>query len=58
MIQALGKISELLVRVGDVHCLMTFMIVDMNSYNILLGLDFLIEIGAVVDVERGLIQVK
>jgi hypothetical protein len=58
VIQALGKISELPVRVGDVHFLMTFMIVDMNSYNILLGLDFLIKIGAVVDVERGLIQVK
>jgi hypothetical protein len=53
--QALGRISELLVRVSDVQCLVTFMIVDMNSYDILLGLDFLIKIGAMVDVEKGLI---
>lgn len=37
---------------------MTFMIVDTNNYDILLGLDFLIKISAIVDVERGLIQVK
>jgi hypothetical protein len=37
---------------------MTFMVVDMDSYDVLLGLDFLMKIGAVVDVERGLIQVR
>jgi len=37
---------------------MTFMVVDMNGYDVLLGLDFLMKIGAVVDVERGLIQVR
>jgi hypothetical protein len=37
---------------------MTFMVVDTDSYDVLLGLDFLMKIGAVVDVERGLIQVK
>ncbi len=37
---------------------MTFMIVDIDSFNILLGLDFLIKIGVVVVVEKGLIQVK
>jgi len=30
---------------------MTFMVVDTNNYDILLGLDFLINIGAIVDVE-------
>jgi hypothetical protein len=34
------------------------MVVDINSYNVLFDLDFLIKIGAIVDVERGLIQVK
>jgi hypothetical protein len=34
------------------------MVVDTDSYDVLLGLDFLMKIGAVVDVERGLIQVK
>jgi len=37
---------------------MTFMVVDTNSYDVLLGLDFLIKNGAIVDVERGLIQVR
>jgi hypothetical protein len=37
---------------------MTFMVVDTDSYDVLLGLDILIKIGAIVDVERGLIQVR
>jgi hypothetical protein len=37
---------------------MTFMVVDTDSYDVLLGLDFLIKIGAIVDVEWGLIQVR
>jgi len=56
--QALGRINEILVKVGGVQCTMTFMVVDMDSYNVLLGLDFLMKIGAVVDVERGLLQVR
>jgi hypothetical protein len=35
--------------------MMTFMIVDTNSYNILLSLDCFIKIGVVVDVEKRLI---
>ncbi len=56
--QALGRIDEIPVKVGGVQCTMTFMIVDTDSYDVLLGLDFLMKIGAVVDVERGLLQVK
>jgi hypothetical protein len=37
---------------------MTFMVVDTDGYDVLLGLDFLMKIEAVVDVERGLIQVR
>jgi hypothetical protein len=37
---------------------MTFMVVDTDSYDILLGLDLLIKIGAIVDIEQGLIQVR
>jgi hypothetical protein len=37
---------------------MTFMVVDTDSYDVLLGLDFLMKIGAIVDVEQGLIQVR
>ncbi len=53
--QALGRISEIPIKVGEVKCKMTFMVVDTDSYDILLGLDLLIKIGAVVDVEQGLI---
>jgi hypothetical protein len=34
------------------------MVVDIDNYNVLLGLDFLMKIGAIVDVEQGLIQVR
>jgi len=55
---ALGRIDEVLVKVGRVQCTMTFVVVDIDNYDVLLGLDFLIKIGAIVDVERGLIQVR
>jgi predicted aspartyl protease len=48
---AIGRIDEVPVKVGGVQCNMTFMVVDINSYDILLGLDFLIKISAIVDVE-------
>ncbi len=56
--QALGRIDKVPVKVGGVQCAMTFMVVDTDSYDVLLGLDFLMKIGAVVDVEWGLIQVR
>ncbi len=37
---------------------MTFMVLNTNSYDVLLGLNFLIKIGAIVDVKQGLIQMK
>ncbi|CAK9213652.1 unnamed protein product [Sphagnum troendelagicum] len=37
---------------------MTFMVVDTDSYDILIGLDLLVKIGAIVDIEQGLIQVR
>ncbi len=55
---ALGRIDEVPVKVGGIQCTMIFVVVDMDSYDVLLGLDFLIKIGAIVDVEQGLIQVK
>jgi len=56
--QALGRIGEVPIKVGGVQCNMTFMIVDTDSYDVLLGFDLLIKIGAIIDVEQGLIQVK
>jgi len=56
--QALGRIEEVLIKVGGVQCTMTFMVVDTDSYDVLLGLDLLIKIGAIIDMEQGLIQVR
>jgi predicted aspartyl protease len=56
--QALGRIEEVSIKVGGVQCRMTFMVVYTNIYDVLLGLDLLIKIGAIVDIEQGLIQVR
>ncbi len=56
--RALGRVDEIQVKIGGIQCAMTFMVVDMDGYDMLLGLDFLMKIGAMVDVERGLIQVR
>ncbi|CAK9276232.1 unnamed protein product [Sphagnum jensenii] len=37
---------------------MTFMVVDTDIYDVLFGLDLVIKIGAIVDMEQGLIQVR
>jgi hypothetical protein len=37
---------------------MMFMVLDIDGYNLLMGLDYLMKIGDVVDVERGLIQIR
>jgi hypothetical protein len=55
---ALGGIEGLLVQIGDTNCSMTFMVVDMDSYDILLRFDILIKIGVIMDIECGLIQVR
>ncbi len=49
--QAFSRIDEVLIKVGGVQCTMTFMVVDTDSYDVMLGLDLLIKIGAIVDVE-------
>lgn len=38
--------------------LMMFMIIDIDNYDLFLSLDFFMKIGAMVDVEKGLIQIK
>jgi hypothetical protein len=55
---ALGRINEIVVKVGKIQCILTFMVVDTNSCDLLLGLDFLIKIRKIVDVEKGTIQIK
>jgi hypothetical protein len=52
---ALGRLDDIHVRVGNVVCNMVFLVVDTDTHDLLLGLDFLMKIGAVVDVEKGTI---
>jgi len=42
---------------GGIICQMIFLVVDTDSYDLLLGLDFLIKIGVVIDVKKGIILV-
>jgi predicted aspartyl protease len=56
--RALGRVDEVQVKIGGIKCAMTFMVMDTDGYDVLLGMDFLMKIGVVVDVERGLIQVR
>jgi hypothetical protein len=37
---------------------MVFLMVDINSYDLFLGLDFFMKIGAIMDVEKGVIHVR
>ncbi len=56
--QALGRTTKLLIKVGGIICQMIFLVVDTDSYDLFLALDFLIKIGAVIDVEKGIMQVR
>jgi hypothetical protein len=51
MIHAMGTINELSIHVGKVLCKINFMVVNLDGYDVVLRLDFLIKIGAVVDIE-------
>lgn len=53
--KALGRITDILLNIGNVQCSMLFLIVDIDNYDVLLGLDFLMKVGTVVDVEKGVI---
>jgi hypothetical protein len=52
---ALGRLDDIHVRVGNVVCNMVFLVVDTDTYDLLLGLDFFMKIRAVVDVEKDTI---
>jgi hypothetical protein len=54
----MGKIESIPIRIGNMTSNVVFMVVDTYNYDVLLGLDFLIKIGVVVDMERILIQVR
>jgi len=56
--RALDRIMNILVKVGNFQCSMVFLIVDTHSYNVFLGLEFLMKIRVVINVEKGIIQVQ
>ncbi len=51
MIQVMSKINKLLVYVDEVVQKMEFTMVDTDSINVLLALDFLIKIKIIVNVQ-------
>jgi len=54
----LGRLDDIPMHVGNVVCSIVFLVVDIDTYDLLLGLDFLMKIRAVVDVEKGTIYVR
>ncbi len=54
----MNRVKNLRMKVGGTKCFMTFMVLDTNRYNLLMGWDCLMKIRDVVDVERGLIQFR
>ncbi len=57
IIETLGRITNILVIVGKMVCQMVFL-VNIDSYDLLFRLDFLMKIRTMVDVEKGVIHVK
>jgi hypothetical protein len=56
--QALRRITNIPVTLGNVVYQMVFLVVDIDTYDLLLRLDFFMKIKAVIDVEKGVIQVR
>jgi len=55
IITILGRLHDIHVRVNNVVCSMVFLVVDMNTYDLMLGLDFLVKVGARNDVKKNTI---
>jgi len=54
----MGKIESTPIQIGNMSCNVFFMVVNTYNYDVLMGLNFLIKIGVVVDMECILIQIK
>jgi hypothetical protein len=57
VMQALGRITKLPIKLGGIICQMIFLVVNIDSYDFLLGLNFVIKIRTIVDVDKGFIHV-
>ncbi len=54
----LGRLDDTPVHVGNVVCNIVFLVVDIDTCDLLLSLNFFMKIGVVVNVEKGTIQVR
>jgi hypothetical protein len=45
-------------KVGGIVGQMVFLMVDTNNYDLLLGLDFLMKIGIIIDIKKGIIKIR
>jgi hypothetical protein len=54
----MGKIESTPIQIGNMNCNVVFMVVNTDNYDVLMGLNFLIKIGATLDMECILIQIK
>jgi uncharacterized membrane protein len=55
--QTLGRITDIPITIGKVVCQMIFLVLNTYNYDISSGLDFLMKIGTIVDLEKGVIHV-
>jgi len=53
----MGKIESIPIQIGNMSCSVVFMVVNTYNYDVLMGLNFLIKIGTIVNMECILIHI-
>ena len=56
--KALGRLEQVPIVIVDERILQDFMVIRTTRYKMLLGIDFLFKVGAVLDFEQALIQIR
>jgi hypothetical protein len=56
MMNSMGINENLFKKVlGEITCFITIMVMDKNGYHVPMGLDFLMKIGVVIDMEKEVV---
>jgi len=56
MMNAMGIHKKLFINMPrEITCFITIMVMDKNGYHLPMGLDFLMKIGAVIDMEKEVV---
>lgn len=56
MMNTMGINENLFTKVpGEITCFITIMMMDKNGYHLPMGLDFLMKIGVVIDMEKEVV---